>query len=80
MQRAFSWNVVVSCLALFCLFADLPVTCGQSVATDPATLESYIRLNYVKQEHMVPMRDGTKLLTAVFRPRDQSKTYPILIK
>lgn len=80
MQRACSWKVVVCCLGLFCLIADSAASHGQNATTDPATLESYIRLNYVKQEHMVPMRDGTKLFTAVFRPRDQSKTYPILIK
>ncbi len=29
---------------------------------------------------MIPMRDGTKLFTAVFIPRDTTKTYPILMK
>ncbi len=42
--------------------------------------ESYIRLHYQKSEHMIRMRDGTKLYTAVYSPRDTSKTYPILIK
>ncbi len=53
---------------------------GQTTAVDPAYWENYIRLNYVKQEHMIPMRDGTKLFTAVFIPRDTTKTYPILMK
>ena len=42
--------------------------------------ESYIRLHYTKQEHMIPMRDGVKLFTAVYLPRDTTKKYPILIK
>ncbi|HEX5104178.1 MAG TPA: CocE/NonD family hydrolase, partial [Pirellulaceae bacterium] len=42
--------------------------------------ESYIRLHYTKQEHMIPMRDGTKLFTAVYLPKDTTKEYPILIK
>jgi putative CocE/NonD family hydrolase len=49
-------------------------------AQEPSQLESYIRLHYQKQEHMVPMRDGTKLFTAVYSPRDTTKKYPLLIK
>ena len=47
---------------------------------EPSALESYIRLQYTKQEHMVPMRDGVKLFTSIYIPRDNTKTYPILIK
>lgn len=47
---------------------------------EPSALESYIRLQYTKQEHMVPMRDGVKLFTSVYIPRDNTKTYPVLIK
>jgi putative CocE/NonD family hydrolase len=34
---------------------------------------------YAKTESPIAMRDGTKLFTAVYTPRDQSKTYPILL-
>jgi putative CocE/NonD family hydrolase len=49
-------------------------------AQDVNSLESYIRLHYTKQEHMVPMRDGKKLFTSVYLPRDTSQTYPIMLK
>jgi hypothetical protein len=49
-------------------------------AQEPSQLESYIRLHYTKSEHMVPMRDGVKLLTSVFVPRDSTRTYPFLMK
>ena len=49
-------------------------------AQDPDALAGYIRLNYLKQEHMVPMRDGVKLFTTVYLPRDTTRTYPLLIK
>ncbi len=39
---------------------------------------AWMKANYLKTEHMVPMRDGKTLYTAVFSPRDTSKTYPIL--
>jgi len=42
--------------------------------------ESYIRLHYIKQEHQIPMRDGVKLFTSVFIPRDTSQKAPFLIK
>ena len=47
---------------------------------DSNQLESYIRLHYQKQEHMIPMRDGVKLFTAVYVPRDNTKKYPLLLK
>src|SRR6476620_12584035 len=48
--------------------------------TPENSLESYIRLHYIKQEHQIPMRDGVKLFTSVFVPRDSSQKYPLLIK
>src|SRR5262245_16923688 len=38
----------------------------------------YVKANYTKQEHTIPMRDGVRLFTAVYAPKDQSTTYPIL--
>ena len=38
-----------------------------------------VKTNYVKSEHMIPMRDGVKLFTAVYSPRDASQKYPILL-
>ena len=36
--------------------------------------------NYVKQEVTIPMRDGVKLFTAIYTPKDQSEKHPILIE
>ena len=52
----------------------------RAVAQEPSQLESYLRLNYTKSEHMIPMRDGVKLFTSVFVPRDTTKKYPIMMK
>ena len=40
----------------------------------------FIAENYEKQEFMIPMRDGIKLYTVVYSPKDKSKKYPILYK
>ncbi|NRD21232.1 CocE/NonD family hydrolase [Winogradskyella eckloniae] len=36
--------------------------------------------HYTKQEVMIAMRDGVKLHTTIYTPKDRSKTYPILMK
>jgi putative CocE/NonD family hydrolase len=53
----------------------------RSLFGQEATLpENAIRQAYQKFEYMIPMRDGVKLHTAVYVPRDTSKKYPILMK
>src|SRR5579872_4229289 len=39
----------------------------------------YIKANYQKYEYQIPMRDGKKLFTSVYVPKDQSKKYPIMM-
>jgi putative CocE/NonD family hydrolase len=38
-----------------------------------------VREHYTKYEYKIPMRDGVKLFTAVFVPKDQSQAWPFLI-
>ncbi|MES2048259.1 MAG: CocE/NonD family hydrolase [Pseudomonadota bacterium] len=38
-----------------------------------------LRSRYTKFEYRIPMRDGVKLFTVVYVPKDASKTYPFLI-
>lgn len=38
-----------------------------------------LRSTYLKAEYRITMRDGTKLFTAVYVPKDRSHTYPILM-
>jgi len=37
------------------------------------------RAHYTKWEAKIPMRDGIHLFTAIYSPKDTSKTYPILL-
>ncbi len=39
----------------------------------------YLRENYVKHEYRITMRDGVRLFTAVYTPKDTTKSYPILL-
>ena len=40
---------------------------------------AWIRDNYTKKEITIPMRDGVKLFTAVYMPKDMSEKHPILM-
>ena len=42
----------------------------------------YIREHYNKIERQIPMRDGTKLFTSIYIPKDisEDKTYPIMLQ
>jgi putative CocE/NonD family hydrolase len=43
------------------------------------TLAEFIKANYTKYEHEIPMRDGKKLYTSVYVPKDASEKWPILL-
>ncbi|MFN9082513.1 MAG: hypothetical protein ACK5X8_18345 [Planctomyces sp.] len=61
---------VVWCLVTFSGSLSPCVAAPQApakAATVP--VEQYIRQNYIKQEHMIPMRDGVRLYTAVYLPK-----------
>ncbi|HEY6547090.1 MAG TPA: CocE/NonD family hydrolase [Vicinamibacteria bacterium] len=57
---------------VFVLLAISPRLRGDEAAGD-------VRARYTKYEHRIPMRDGKRLFTAVYVPKDTSKTYPILL-
>lgn len=48
-----------------------------SQSPDPDSL--YMREHYDKFEYRIPMRDGAKLFTLVYMPKDKSKSYPVLM-
>ena len=42
--------------------------------------DSYVKDNYIKKEVYITMRDGVRLFTAIYSPKDRSATYPILME
>ena len=45
----------------------------------PKPAASYdVHEHYTKYEYRIPMRDGVRLFTAVFVPKDQSQPWPFL--
>jgi hypothetical protein len=41
---------------------------------------AWVREHYTKIERMVPMRDGIKLFTAIYLPKDTTEKHPILMR
>ena len=59
-------------LALSALFAQQP--------TAPAPTEDFVRAHYTKYEFRIPMRDGKRLFTSVYVPKDAANgPYPFLM-
>ncbi|WP_295832231.1 CocE/NonD family hydrolase [uncultured Winogradskyella sp.] len=44
-----------------------------------ASVDTYAKDNYTKKEVTIEMRDGIKLHTTIYSPKDTSKTYPMLM-
>jgi uncharacterized protein len=40
----------------------------------------FVRANYLKYDFQIPMRDGKKLFTSVYVPKNQSERWPILLQ
>ena len=63
--------------ALFLFIVSIVPAFAQPGAN--AELAKYITDNYAKREVMIPMRDGVKLFTSIYEPKDKAQKYPILM-
>lgn len=64
-------------------YLGLPAILGLylfSVGLAAQDLPNYIRTHYEKRDYRVPMRDGVRLFTSLYLPKDKGRTYPILLK
>lgn len=64
------------------LLAAILVVTADASAQRPAPDSNAInrvRAQYVKREVLIPMRDGTKLFTSIYTPRDTAVSVPILL-
>ncbi len=69
-----SVTLIVWCVIVTVTFQRQPS--AQTTAQQPAYSA---KEHYAKLETMIPMRDGIKLFTIVYTPKDQSRKYPVLI-
>ena len=66
-------------VALAVLLLGIPAALCQQPAT-PAPTDEYVRAHYTKYEFRIPMRDGKRLFTAAYVPKDAAAgPYPFLM-
>jgi uncharacterized protein len=68
-------------LAAASVLASLSLFAARGAAAQPAPAQpaEQVRARYTKYEYRVPMRDGARLFTAVYVPKDRSRTYPFML-
>src|SRR4051795_871498 len=54
---------------------------GLNLCQSPSVAQGVdqVKARYTKYEYRIPMRDGVRLFTAVYVPKEQPETYPILL-
>lgn len=72
LQRLFLW------LAM-CLLAVASVVLSLNSSTS-AQESNGVRENYAKAEYQIQMRDGVKLFTSVYMPKNTSQKYPMIMQ
>ncbi|UCG26733.1 MAG: CocE/NonD family hydrolase [Bacteroidales bacterium] len=79
------WDSYAEALLLRCNKGDLELAVNnfeKSLELNPDNENAARRLlvlrNYRKHEYLIPMRDGIRLYTQVYVPKDTTRTYPIL--
>jgi putative CocE/NonD family hydrolase len=65
-------TVFLASLALLITFAGWHLVAGR-------TSSAFVKANYTKHEYRIPMRDGVKLFTQIYAPKDTSQLHPFLV-
>jgi uncharacterized protein len=68
-----TYNMIRVAVYLCILFS--PVCLYSQINSDSA----WVRAHYTKSEAFISMRDGIKLYTAIYTPKDTSERYPVLM-
>jgi putative CocE/NonD family hydrolase len=75
-NRFFSLSIPI---LLFVLSGLASFAQGTPQLTQPQReLADYIKSHYLKREVMIPMRDGVKLFTSIYEPKDTKQRYPFM--
>jgi putative CocE/NonD family hydrolase len=66
-------------LAIRLLFISITLSLPALAADTPDTNAVWLAEHYTKYEHRIPMRDGVRLFTRVYVPKDDSQQWPIIL-
>ena len=71
-------------LSLLAVSIALSLGCGSALAltqsADAPAQKRNLRATYTKYEYQIPMRDGVRLFTVVYVPKDSSRAWPFLMQ
>jgi uncharacterized protein len=67
-------TLLTLCFAFLLLVLFIKIAPFSSAQTEPG-----VKALYTKTEQMIQMRDGVKLFTSIYSPKDQSRRYPIML-
>ncbi len=70
--------IALACGLLPCSFAQQTNPDAQLIAKRNATEKELESVAIIDRKLMIPMRDGKRMATDVYRPKDTSKKYPII--
>ena len=76
MKRLVPFILLIS----FCCTLGTAAYAQGKAEAKPDSAELKLREAYTKREVMIPMRDGVKLYTAIYEPKNNSKRHPILMR
>src|SRR2546423_2918929 len=69
----------ISTLVLFTsVFLATTTVRAQEASKEPPK-EDYVKAHYTKYEYRIPMRDGKRLFTSVYVPKDATQAWPFLM-
>lgn len=80
-STSFQSSILLSIAGLTLFVAAAPPAGAQPTPPpDRKKILENTRSHYTKYDYRIPMRDGVKLFTSVYVPKDRSQTYPFLIE
>lgn len=71
--------LVVALIAIAFAGCNSAVKTKNDITATAEIKNTFAKDNYTKQEVMIEMRDGIKLYTTIYSPKDTSKLYPIIM-
>jgi putative CocE/NonD family hydrolase len=63
----------------FLILVTIALTANVAAQSKADAAEYDVKEHYTKYEYRIPMRDGVRLFTSIYVPKDTSRTYPFLI-
>jgi len=74
-------NSTILKLVFFFTFSISFISCQENISDKNNDIaDTYVKDNYDKEEVTIAMRDGIKLHTTIYSPKDTSQAYPILLQ